>query len=629
MMFLSHFTTAKPFIVGNERLRDPQIQSYHAIKKFFQNPDNGREALVILPTGSGKTGVMGIAPYGIAKKKVLIITPQTVVKNTVMKELNPFNPLNFYLTTEVFNLKGELPSIIEYDKTLSDEVIFMSDIAILNIHKLQERLESSLLKRVSPSFFDLIIIDEAHHGEARTWKRTVEYFKDAKILKVTGTPFRSDGAKISGEEIYSYPLSSAMANGYVKSLERFIYIPDKMTFKIEGDEKNYTLEEIRTIKEDDWISRSVALSIESNRSIINKSVEKLLQKRELTNNNPHKIVAVACSIDHAEQIAKLYHDAGLRVTIIHSNQDKGIQEKAFRDIETHNTDVVVNVALLGEGYDHKFLSIAAIFRPFRSDLPYQQFVGRVLRSISAKDGFETNEEDNIAEVIHHKELNLEHLWEAYKKELSKSNTIKEMREKIKKEKKLDPKSSLSELDYGSVDESGNILEENDQFLETDLFEMRQNKVLENEARIKEIMEQYKVSLEVARELDKQIRVAQDPDNERLLRPDLYEKDLRKQINKDIVEKLIPNIIEDYNLELNSNEITLIGSKFIEKWSFPPYTIEDINGATLAKYFNNSLRLFINKPRGKWSISEYERAVKQLESIEKYVRSSLDSYLPKQ
>ena len=626
---MSHFTTAKPFIVGNERLRDPQIQSYHAIKKFFQNSENGREALVVLPTGSGKTGVMGIAPYGISQKKVLIITPQTVVRNTVMKELNPFNPLNFYLTTEIFQLKGELPAIIEYDKALSEEVLFMSDIVVLNIHKLQERLESSLLKRVAPDFFDLIIIDEAHHGEARTWKRTVEYFKNAKILKVTGTPFRSDGVKISGEEIYNYPLSSAMANGYVKSLERFTYVPEEMTFKVGGEEKLYTLEEVRKIKDEDWISRSVALSIESNRSIVNKSVEKLLEKRELTNNNPHKIVAVACSIEHAEQIASLYNEAGLRVTIIHSKQEKAVQEEAFKEIETHNTDVVVNVALLGEGYDHKFLSIAAIFRPFRSDLPYQQFVGRVLRSVSIKDGFQINEEDNIAEVIHHKELNLDHLWGAYKKELSKSVTIKEMRKEIKREKTLNPTSTLSELDYGSTDESEAILEESDQFLETDLFEMRQTRILENEARIKEIMDQFKVSLEVARELDKQIRVAQDPDNERLLRPDLYEKDLRKQINKDIIERIIPNIIEDFNLKLSGNEITLIGNKFIDKWRFAPYNIEDNNGATLAKYFNNSLRLFINKPRDQWSISEYERAVKQLESIENYIRSSLKSYLPKQ
>ena len=238
---MSHFTSAKPFIIGNEWLRDPQIQSYHAIKKFFQDSTNDREALVVLPTGSGKTGVMAIAPYGIAQKRVLIITPQTVVRNTVVNELNGYNPMNFYLITEIFKQQGELPSIIEYDKTLSNQVLNLSDIVVLNIHKLQERLDSSLLKRVGKSFFDLIIIDEAHHGEARTWKKAIEYFSEAKILKLTGTPFRSDGVQISGSEIYSYPLSSAMANGYVKSLERFTYLPEEMTFKVNDDDELATL----------------------------------------------------------------------------------------------------------------------------------------------------------------------------------------------------------------------------------------------------------------------------------------------------------------------------------------------------------------------------------------------------
>lgn len=626
---MSHFATAKPLIVSNSRLRDPQIEAYHAIKDFFKDQKNGREAIVVLPTGSGKTGLMAISPYGISKKKVLIITPQTVVRNTVLNELNPFNPLNFYLSAGIFKLKGELPSIIEYDKTLSNEVLSMSDIVVLNIHKLQERLDSSLLRRVEKDFFDLIIIDEAHHGEARTWKKAVEYFSEANILKVTGTPFRSDGVKISGAEVYSYPLSSAMANGYVKSLERFTYLPEEMRFHIDGDEREYTLNEIKEIKDEEWISKSVALSLKSNQSIVDKSIEKLLIKRDLTNNNPHKIVAVACSIEHAEQIAKLYFDSGMRVTIVHSKQEKDIQEEAFRNIEAHNTDVIVNVALLGEGYSHKFLSIAAIFRPFRSDLPYQQFVGRVLRSISIKDGYEINEEDNIAEVIHHKELNLEHLWESYKKELSKSTTIKEIRDKIKGEKKLDPNSSMSELDYGSLDEGNEFTEENDQFLETDLFALRETRIEESEARVKDLMKQHNISLEVARELDKQIRVAQDPDNERLLRPDLYEKDLRKKINKDIVEKIIPNLIEDYNLSLKGNEVTSIKNKFIEGWRYLPYMSSDDNGATLGKYFNNTLKLFIDKPRDKWSMTDYNRATKHLETIEKFVRNALDSYLPTQ
>ena len=623
---MSHFMNATPFIIGNSNLREPQLEAYVKIHNYYSKEYTNRQTLVVLPTGTGKTGLMAIAPYGICKGKVLIITPQTIVRNSVMDELNPYNPVNFYLATEVFSLIGELPSIIEFDKTLSDDVLYMADIVVLNIHKLQERLDSSLLKRVPKDFFDMIIIDEAHHSEARTWVRTIEYFENAKRLKVTGTPFRSDGIEIEGEEIYSYSLGMAMANGYVKSLERFTYEPSEMKFTIKDMEGTFSLEEVRKLKDEEWISRSVALSIESNKSIVDKSVERLKIKRERTNNNPHKIVAVACSIEHAEQLKRLYTETGLRVAIVHSKMDKQDLEKAFNDIETHQVDVVVNVALLGEGYDHKFLSIAAIFRPYRSDLPYQQFIGRVLRSISVKDGYEISEEDNIAEVIHHKELNLDKLWEEYKKEVRKSKTIKEIKRQIKREKELKPTTPLDELDYGLTQESSEHLVHSDVFLKTELLQLRKERMEEDGKRIQELMDKYKIPLEVATELNKQINIAQNPESRRLLRPDLYEKDLRKQLYKKIVEEIVPSILDDFNLTVDGKEVTLIRDKFIERPNQRPYDNGDNNGVTLAKYFNVTLKRFINKPREDWMIEEFERAIKHTESIEKYIRSSLTTYL---
>ncbi|MFB7121840.1 DEAD/DEAH box helicase family protein [Bacillus tropicus] len=56
-------------------------------------------------------------------------------------------------------------------------------------------------------FFDLIIIDEAHHSTARTWVETTQHFSKAKVVKVTGTPFRTDKEKIAGELVYKYKLS--------------------------------------------------------------------------------------------------------------------------------------------------------------------------------------------------------------------------------------------------------------------------------------------------------------------------------------------------------------------------------------------------------------------------------------
>src|SRR5690625_5795054 len=75
--------------------------------------------------------------------------------------------------------------------------------------------------------------------------------------------------------------------------------------------RTYTRDELRkyNIMDENWIQRSVALSRESNEKIVNLSIQHLKDKKELTN-NPHKIIAVACSIKHAEDIQKIYKEKG-------------------------------------------------------------------------------------------------------------------------------------------------------------------------------------------------------------------------------------------------------------------------------------------------------------------------------
>lgn len=97
-------------------------------------------------------------------------------------------------------------------------------------------------------------------------------------------------------------------------------------------------------------------------------------------------------------------------------------KKSMITIENHNVKVVINVAMLGEGYDHPYLSIAAIFRPFRNELPYIQFIGRVLRIIN-----EGLAKDNIAPIVSHENLDLDELWQKYKIEIQESEIIKRLR----------------------------------------------------------------------------------------------------------------------------------------------------------------------------------------------------------
>lgn len=138
-----------------------------------------------------------------------------------------------------------LPSVCEYSPTLNKDVLDKSNIIILNVQKLQKRLDSSILNFLPKNYFDLIIVDEAHHPNARTWTDAIRHFSDAKIVKLTGTPFRTDGQEIEGELVYNYKIALAMAKKYIKSLENIYYIPDELYLTLDdNDQKKYTVKEI-------------------------------------------------------------------------------------------------------------------------------------------------------------------------------------------------------------------------------------------------------------------------------------------------------------------------------------------------------------------------------------------------
>lgn len=311
---------------------------------------------------------------------------------------------------------------------------------------------SSLLKKVEPDFFDMVIIDEVHHSPANSWVEVEEYFKEAKFVKITGTPFRADRRAIFAEEVYSYPLGRAMVKGYVKQLLRREFIPDRLTFKIDGIEEELSLEEVLEIREQDWVSRTVAYSTECSQAVVKRSLEIMFEKREATG-VPHKIIAVACSIAHAQEIKALYEQAGCPCSIVHSDMENAELERQRADFHNDRTHAIVNVGMLREGYDHPYISVAAIFGPFKSKGAYAQFAGRALRAINDAQNPDV---DNVAHLVYHNSLNLEELWEYYSLEQSKAEIIDRL-EKFKIEE--------DDVEKGSRDNGKNDSGEDTSFVD--------------------------------------------------------------------------------------------------------------------------------------------------------------------
>jgi superfamily II DNA/RNA helicase len=117
-------------------------------------------------------------------------------------------------------------------------------------------------------------------------------------------------------------------------------------------------------------------------------------------------------VDHARQVRSLYAERGLQAREIHSNMPAEEIEDVLQDLRRGRIDCIVQVRMLGEGFDHPNLSVAAIFQPFRSLSPYVQFIGRVMRVIHQNN---PQHPDNRGVAVSHVGLNIDRHWEDFRR----------------------------------------------------------------------------------------------------------------------------------------------------------------------------------------------------------------------
>lgn len=613
-MVRNYFQTTNVNILTNSELREPQIEAYVEAYNHFIINKGDTHAIIVLPTGCGKTGLISILPYGIAEGRVLIIAPQLTILDTLEESLDSGSANNFWSERGVIKNPNDLPILVKYEgKETRKEHMEDADIVLANIQKLQARNEMALLNQFDSDFFDMIIIDEAHHSEAHTWIENLQHFSKAKVIKITATAYRTDGKQLVGQLIYKYKLSQAMSKGYVKSLEKFDFIPDDPWFTVD-DDTLYSLKEVLKLKDEDWISRSVTLSDDCKKSIVDESI-KLLNAKKKGTTVPHKIIAAAISIVDAKKIALMYQEAGVRAIAIYNDMPN--RDAAFSDIENHRVDVVVNVSMMGEGYDHKYLSIAAIFRPFKSLLPYEQFIGRILRSIPNDEI--KKESDNIGSVVTHKLMYLDNLWNYYKEQIQESNFIRELKdidlwegenELIEREK-----GNIIEPDFGTVIESGEGRLEHEIYMDGHYIQEANRIRKERDKKKQHLIKLLNISEDRA----EQILEQQESSTSQFKRPDIILKQRKKVTDNNIRQVIVPELLVAAGLDNKSNDLMNFKVFQDRRYRWIPQKIQT-NGGMLATYLNTYLKNEIGRKREEWSNDDYARAAKLLDQQAEYLKN---------
>lgn len=406
------FRTREPTIMENQLLRIPQREAYTELLNFARSDIDEREVGIVLPVGCGKSGCITLAPFAFQSTRTLVIAPGLRIADQLHRDFDPTQPDMFYLKTQVLS-EPPYPEPVEIrGDTTNRGDLDEADVVVTNIHQFQGE-ENQWLLTLPDDYFDLILFDEGHHSVAATWDSLRQKFPAARIINLSATPLRADGQRMAGRIIYSYPVFRAIQEGYIKRLKALVLNPRTLRYVRREDEQEVevSLDEVRRLGEVDAdFRRSIVTSNETLNTIVDASIRELERIRTETQETRHKIIASALNFEHCRQIVQAYRSRGRHADYVHSREDSAANNRVLARLENHELDVIVQVRKLGEGFDHRYLSVAAIFSIFSNLSPFVQFVGRIMRVIVQND---PGNPLNQGTVVFHAGANVARRWQDF------------------------------------------------------------------------------------------------------------------------------------------------------------------------------------------------------------------------
>lgn len=331
-------------------LRRSQIGAIHAISSFFTIKKE--PAIVVMPTGSGKTAVMMISAFVLNSSRVLVITPSRLVRNQIAEE---FESLSTLKEIGVLTENIDSPKVKEVENKITSENQWETlrdfDVVIVSPNSSSPGIED--IPHPPRDLFDLVLVDEAHHSRARTWEDLLNSFPNAKKILFTATPFRRDQRSLKGKLVYNYPISLAVEDGIFGEIE---YLP--------VDDSGVESEDV-----------SIAIFAE----------QEFLKDKE--DGFEHLLMVRTDSKKKAKELQNIYKDnTDLNLQLVHSGHTYTHIKRVIKKLKNNELDGVICVDMLGEGFDLPQLKIAAIHSPHKSLAITLQFIGRFARTKGKKIG---------------------------------------------------------------------------------------------------------------------------------------------------------------------------------------------------------------------------------------------------
>ena len=327
------------------QLRPYQEAAIEAIWNEWSKPEINK-TLLVLPTGTGKTICFAkVAEEAVRRgKRVLILAHREELLQQASDKIKTSCGLD--TATE----KAEQSCIGQWERIVVGSV--------------QSLCREKRLALFSKSYFDVIIIDEAHHAISSSYQAILNYFDEALVLGVTATPDRGDMknlGEIFDSLAFEYTLPKAIKDGYLSRIK-------VQTLPLTIDFSNVK------IVASDFASKDVG-------RVLDPYLDQIAD--QLAKYTDRKIVVFLPLIETSQRFCSLLNERGLKAVEVNGNSiGRNEVTAAFAE---GRYNVICNSMLLTEGWDCPSVDCVVVLRPTKSRSLYAQMVGRGTRLSPGKD----------------------------------------------------------------------------------------------------------------------------------------------------------------------------------------------------------------------------------------------------
>ena len=326
-----------------------ELRPYQAEAKaaVFEQWDKGTlKTLLVLPTGCGKTIVFAKVAEDCVRQgyRVLILAHRGELLEQAADKIK--KSTNLGCATE----KAEQTCLGSWFR--------------ITVGSVQSMQREKRLSQFSENYFNVIIIDEAHHCISDGYQKVLKHFPSAKVLGVTATPDRGDMRNL-GEFFeslaYEYTLPKAIREGYLSPIKA-------MTIPLQLDLSGVS------IQSGDFKAGDIATALDPYLHQIADEMMKYCRDR--------KTVVFLPLVKTSQKFKEILNEKGFKAAEVNGeSKDRAEVLEAF---DKGEYNVLCNSMLLTEGWDCPSVDCVIVLRPTKVRSLYSQMVGRGTRLCEGK-----------------------------------------------------------------------------------------------------------------------------------------------------------------------------------------------------------------------------------------------------